>query len=102
LDSFKQCAAKLDEAFTAIATYGEEFANIAVRMHALGSIVPNGAQIDSLGYRSLLWSISASPWRNHFDLVPPHQRRSFSQLASIWIATNERSIAARLGEEEAA
>jgi hypothetical protein len=100
LRHFEECAAKLDVAFATIADVGREFHDVAARMHSLGAPVPSGQQVDSLGYRSLLTVIAASPWARHFDHVAPNERRTFSQLVAIWVASNERAIAARLEQEE--
>jgi hypothetical protein len=83
LRHFEECAAKLDVAFATIAEVGHEFHDVASRMHSLGAPVPSGQQVDSLGYRSLLTVIAASPWARHFDHVAPNERRTFSQLVAI-------------------
>jgi hypothetical protein len=100
LAEFLRTAHQLDTALAAVAAEGYKLHELQERMHRLGAAVPNGAQIDSLGYRSLLTACASTPWRRHFETLAPHERRSFSQLCAIWGQTIERNVATRLGVEQ--
>jgi chromosome segregation ATPase len=100
LDQFVQTARQLDEALADVATLGRNLHQIQERMRELGSPVPNGAQLDSLGYRWLLTACASTPWRRHFETLAPHERRSFSALIDIWRATNDKHLASHLGDEQ--
>jgi hypothetical protein len=97
---FLQAARQLDGALAAVAEHGHRLHLLQEQMHRLGAAVPSAAQLDSLGYRSLLTAVSAGPWHRHFETLAPHERRSFAALCAIWVGTIERNIAARLGEAE--
>ena len=100
LDQFVETARQLDAALADVATLGHDLHKIQSRMRELGSPVPNGAQLDSLGFRCLLTSCASKPWHRHFQVLAPHERRSFSALIDIWRATNKKHLAARLGDEQ--
>jgi hypothetical protein len=105
LDQFTRTAAELDRVLADVARLGHALHQIQVQMAQLGSPVPNGAQLDSLGYRCLLTACSATPWHRHFQVLAPHERRSFSDLIAIWTDTNRKHLASRLeqtNETEAA
>jgi hypothetical protein len=102
LDQFVETATQLDEALADVATLGHNLHQIQARMQELGAAVPNGAQLDSLGFRCLLTACAATPWHRHFEVLAPHERRTFAALVGIWHATNQKHLAARLGDEEAA
>jgi hypothetical protein len=99
LDQFVQTARQLDEALADVAALGHNLHQIQARMRELGSPVPNDAQLDSLGFRCLLTACAATPWHRHFQVLAPHERRSFSALIDIWRGTNEQHLAARLGDQ---
>jgi hypothetical protein len=96
LDQFTRTAAELDRVLADVARLGHALHQIQVQMAQLGSPVPNGAQLDSLGFRSLLTACSATPWHRHFQVLSPHERRSFSDLIAIWTDTNRKHLASRL------
>jgi hypothetical protein len=79
-----------------VARLGHALHQIQVQMAQLGSPVPNGAQLDSLGFRCLLTACAATPWHRHFQVLAPHERRSFSDLIAIWTDTNRKHLALRL------
>jgi hypothetical protein len=99
LDQFVESATQLDQALADVAALGNNLHQIQARMRDLGSPVPNAAQLDSLGYRCLLTACASTPWSRHFETLAPHERRSFSALIDIWRATNEKHLAARLGDQ---
>jgi len=100
LDQFVQTATQLDAALAEVAALGHNLHQIQARMRELGSPVPNSAQLDSLGFRCLLTACAATPWHRHFQVLAPHERRSFTALIDIWRATNEKHLASRLGDEQ--
>jgi hypothetical protein len=105
LDQFTQTAAELDRVLADVARLGHALHQIQAQMAQLGSPVPNGAQLDSLGFRCLLTGCAATPWHRHFQVLAPHERRSFSDLIAIWTDTNRKHLASRLeqtNETEAA
>ena len=73
---------------------------IQARMVELHAPVPNGSQLDSLGYRCLLTACASTPWHRHFQVLAPSERRSFSDLIAIWNATNQKHLASRLSDEQ--
>jgi chromosome segregation ATPase len=99
LDQFVQTAAQLDQALADVATLGRNLHQIQARMRELGSPVPNSSQLDSLGFRCLLTACAATPWHRHFEVLAPHERRSFSALIDIWNSTNQKHLASRLGDQ---
>ena len=99
LDQFVETATQLDEALADVATLGHNLHQIQARMQELGAAVPNGAQLDSLGFRCLLTACAATPWHRHFQVLAPHERRSFSDLIAIWTDTNRKHLASRLVEQ---
>ena len=99
LDEFVRTAVQLDQALADVATLGHNLHQIQSRMRELGSPLPNSSQLDSLGYRCLLTACAATPWHRHFEVIAPSERRSFSALIEIWRATNQKHIAARLGDQ---
>ena len=99
LDQFTRTAAELDRVLADVARLGHALHQIQVQMAQLGSPVPNGAQLDSLGFRSLLTACAATPWHRHFQVLAPHERRSFSDLIAIWTDTNRKHLASRLVEQ---
>ena len=99
LDQFVETAGQLDRALADVAALGHNLHQIQARMRELGAVVPNGAQLDSLGARCLLTACAATPWHRHFEVLAPHERRSFSALIDIWNSTNQKHLAARLGEQ---
>ena len=96
LDQFTRTAAELDRVLADVARLGHALHQIQVQMAQLGSPVPNGAQLDSLGFRCLLTACAATPWHRHFQVLAPHERRSFSDLIAIWTDTNRKHLASRL------
>ena len=98
LDQFTRTAAELDRVLADVARLGHALHQIQVQMAQLGSPVPNGAQLDSLGFRCLLTACAATPWHRHFQVLAPHERRSFSDLIAIWTDTNRKHLASRLGD----
>jgi hypothetical protein len=100
LAAFLQCARRLDQALAVVAEHGNKLHELQQQMHMLGAAVPSAAQLDSLGARSLLTAIAATPWRRHFETLGPHERRSFFELCAYWGQTLERNIAARLAVAE--
>jgi chromosome segregation ATPase len=98
LDQFTQTAAELDRVLADVARLGHTLHQIQAKMYSLGSPVPNGAQLDSLGFRCLLTACAATPWHRHFQVLAPHERRSFSDLIAIWTDTNRKHLASRLGD----
>jgi hypothetical protein len=102
LIAFIATAGQLDEALAAVAVHGNKLCELQREMRLAGAVVPNGAQLDSLGARCLLTACSATPWRRHFETLAPHERRSFAELCAYWGKTLERNIATRLGEAEPA
>jgi hypothetical protein len=102
LIAFIATARQLDEALAAVALHGIKLCELQREMHRAGAAVPSGAQIDALGARCLLTACSQTPWRRHFEVLPPHERRSFSELVAYWGAAIERNIKIRLGEAEPA
>ena len=96
LDQFTRTAAELDRVLADVARLGHALHQIQVQMAQLGSPVPNGAQLDSLGFRCLLTACAATPWHRHFQVLAPHERRSFSDLIAIWTDTNRKHLALRL------
>ena len=100
LDQFTRTAAELDRVLADVARLGHALHQIQVQMAQLGSPVPNGAQLDSLGFRCLLTACAATPWHRHFQVLAPHERRSFSDLIAIWTDTNRKHLASRLGDEQ--
>ena len=100
LAAFLQCARRLDATLVTVAEHGNKLHDLQAQMHMLGAAVPNLAQLDSLGARSLLTAIAQTPWRRHFETLAPHERRSFTELCAYWARTLERGIAARLGDGE--
>jgi hypothetical protein len=99
LDQFVQTATQLDAALADVAALGRNLHQIQARMRELNSPVPNAAQLDSLGYRCLLTACASTPWSRHFEILAPHERRSFSALIDIWRATNEKHLALQLGDQ---
>jgi hypothetical protein len=99
LDQFVQTATQLDQALADVAALGHNLHQIQARMRDLGAPVPNSAQLDSLGYRCLLTACASTPWSRHFETLAPSERRSFSALIDIWRASNEKHLAARLGDQ---
>jgi hypothetical protein len=100
LDQFTQTAAELDRVLAAVAGLGHRLHEIQAQMAQLGSPVPNGSQLDSLGFRCLLTSCAATPWHRHFQVLAPHERRSFSELIAIWTDTNRKHLAVRLDGDQ--
>ena len=99
LDRFVQTATQLDAALAEVAALGHNLHQIQARMRELGSPVPNGAQLDSLGYRCLLTACASTPWHRHFQVLAPSERRSFGAPIDIWRVTNEKHLALRLGDQ---
>jgi hypothetical protein len=99
LDQFVKTATQLDEALADVAALGHNLHHIQARMRELGSPAPNAAQLDSLGYRCLLTACASTPWFRHFEVLAPHERRSFAALIEIWRSTNEKHFGARLGDQ---
>jgi chromosome segregation ATPase len=99
LDQFVETAAQLDQVLADVAECGHRLHQIQAQMYSLGSPVPNGAQLDSLGFRCLLTACAATPWHRHFQVLAPHERRSFSDLIAIWTDTNRKHLASRLVEQ---
>jgi hypothetical protein len=99
LAAFLQCARRLDATLVTVAEHGNKLHDLQAQMHMLGAAVPNLAQLDSLGARSLLTAIAQTPWRRHFETLAPHERRSFTELCAYWGQTLQRNIASRLGEQ---
>jgi hypothetical protein len=97
---FLETARALDEALAAVAAHGNKLHELQAQMHRCGAAVPNPAQLDSLGARSLLTACAATPWRRHFETLAPHERRSFAALCAQWGQNIQRGISARLGEEQ--
>ena len=102
LDAFIATARQLDDALAAVALHGIKLCELQQVMRRVGAAVPSGAQIDALGARCLLTACSQTPWKRHFEVLPPHERRSFSELVAYWGAAIERNIKIRLGEAEPA
>jgi hypothetical protein len=98
LDQFTQTAAELDRVLADVAALGHNLHQIQGRMREFGSPVPNAAQLDSLGFRCLLTACAATPWHRHFQVLAPHERRTFSDLIAIWTDTNRKHLAARLDQ----
>jgi hypothetical protein len=100
LEQFVQTARQLDEALADVAVLGRNLHQIQARMRELNAPVPNAAQLDSLGYRCLLTACAATAWHRHFEVLAPHERRSFSALIDIWNSTNQKHLASRIGDEQ--
>ncbi len=91
----------LDDALSIVAAAGNDMRETLTRMHQLGAATPSYEQLDSLGARCLLTACAATPWRRHFEALPPNQRRSFTDTVSQWTAAIERNfVAPRLGENQ--
>jgi hypothetical protein len=99
LEQFTRTAAELDRVLADVAALGHRLHQIQGQMAQLGSPVPNGAQLDSLGFRCLLTACAATPWHRHFQVLAPHERRSFAELIAIWTDTNRKHLVSRLGDE---
>jgi hypothetical protein len=100
LDQFTQTATQLDRVLADVARLGHALHQIQAQMAQLGSPVPNGSQLDSLGYRCLLTACAATPWHRHFQVLAPHERRSFADLIAIWTDTNRKYLAVRLDGDQ--
>lgn len=74
--------------------------DLAVEMRRHGAGVPNGRQeavLTGIAVQTHLMSLPTG--REGLPFLPPSQRRSHTANAKSWFASNEREIAATLGEQ---
>jgi hypothetical protein len=100
LKDFAGHARALDDALAIFADQGAALLETLIKMQQLGSVAPSHEQLLALGRRALLAALAETPWRRDFELVEPRLRRSFVELTGVWIAANERTIAAKLGQQK--
>ena len=88
-------AKRLDDALALIAEESNcSQADLRELNHRLGCTHPNENPLESLGARALKAALMFSPFR--WEHLPPHERRTFSELTSSWGLQIERWADARL------
>ncbi len=99
-DHFVALAEQMDAALAAVVSTSNEMQVAVNKIHACGSASPTGQQLLALGSLSLNTALMQTIWRREFQHLPPHQRRTFTQLVTGWRdAAESNNIKPRLSEQ---
>lgn len=98
-DHFVELAETMDQALATVVATSNAMQETVNKIHVAGSISPTGQQLLSLGTLSLNSALMGTIWKRAFEHLPPHQRRTFSELVTGWRDGAKPAIVARLGEQ---
>jgi hypothetical protein len=103
---FKELGIDLDGACADVAQLLNEMIGVLDEIHSCGQAAPTSEQFRINATMALKTMLQSLPmhWTNDFEYqrLQPHQKKSFSALASGWADMIENNIVARIGTKEAA